>query len=186
MLQDVGSAFHETLGRLCLLLVGFHAALSTLLHAFVVVQNVLDTHLQCFRSVRVLQHLLDRYQQFLGFLSAERFYTFLIEMESNNHRHDGTQQQEPPALPEIRGNDNLDADGLPIFSYILDILHLEDVGARLQTGKPHCMFTGLQCYPLVLKAFQPVDVLLLLAGIPQRRETQRERLVGLVQCDSLG
>ena len=75
MLQNVGSALHETLGRFRLLLVSFHTTLPTLLHALLVGQDILDTRLQSLGGIRFLKDFLNWYQQLLSFLTAKDCHT---------------------------------------------------------------------------------------------------------------
>ena len=79
MLQDIGGTLHEILGRLGLLLVSLHTAMATLGNALLIVKNGLDTHLQLFGSIRLVKHLLDGNEQFLGFLSSPCSQTLLIK-----------------------------------------------------------------------------------------------------------
>ena len=152
---------------------------------FLIVENILNTYLQGLRRIRLLQHLLDRYQQFLSLLTAQGRQMLFIEIQESHCQHDKTQQHEPATLPEIGGYLHLNTDGFAFMTSLGAALHLKDIGTRLQTGIAHRVFTGLQGCPLVLKTFQPADVILCLPRIAQCRETQGKRFVGLVQSDSL-
>ena len=68
-----------------------------------------------------------------------------------------------------------------------DVLNLESIGSGLQTGIADGMIIRLQDSPFVFKALHPVAVVSLdIARIGQRRETDGQRLVRLVESDARG